>query len=85
MLTFPFIEFERFTEEFYDDLGTTTLLIGLGISIWLIAKKNEIRERKYREEIDGILKESRDLNEKAQELTKGVVDIVSLYKSGKDE
>lgn len=61
MLITPFLNL-KFTENSYDILGTTLFLVGFGISIWLLAKRNEKRQDRqlesYKKEVIKIVEDS---------------------------
>lgn len=54
IVVFPFLNL-GFEESFYDIIGTTLLLVGLGLSILLIAKKNERKMEEYQAEVRAII------------------------------
>lgn len=68
MIVFPFVNIRRFSENVYDVIGTVTLLIGLGITIYLIAKKNEIKEEKHQEELRKIIHDHEQFAMEIQEI-----------------
>lgn len=69
IVVFPFLDL-RFTDDFYDILGTTLLLGGLGLSILLIAKKDEIKMEAYQEDILNMIKSQRQYAREIGEILK---------------
>lgn len=67
VIVIPFLKL-RFDEQVYDIIGTTLLLIGLGLSIYLIAKKNEKRTEARYAEILNTIEEGKRLNNEIKEV-----------------
>lgn len=80
LLVFPFVEFDFMTKSKYEDIGTATSLAGLGISIYLLAKKNEeVSERKNIErekEFLQIFKACKELINENQAINKETQDFM---------
>ena len=71
LLVFPFADFD-FTKSEYEDIGTASSLAGLGISIYLLAKKNEKtsepKNEECKAEIHQMIEECKNINTETKEL-----------------
>lgn len=71
LLVVPFADFD-FTKSQYEDIGTASSLAGLGISVYLLAKKNEKASDQKNEErnaeIHRMIEECKNINRETKEL-----------------
>lgn len=76
IIIIPFIRFEKFTENFYDILGTTLSFISFGLSICIIGKKIEKREQEYRDDVHQLLSEAKEIGVESKELLDEYNDLI---------
>ena len=63
LIIFPFINARRIDEFTFDIIGTTLSFITVGISIYLIAKRNEKRDKEYFEKLLELNRINENINE----------------------
>lgn len=82
LIIFPFIDARIIHEHTFDVMGTMLSFITVGMSIYLIAKRNEKRDEEYFEKLWQMIRASEDMNESTKKLmnsySKEAKDLVHL-------
>ena len=68
LIIFPFLDARRIHEYTFDIIGTMLSFITVGISIYLIAKRNEKREKEYFEKLRELDRIDKNINEAGRRL-----------------